>query len=103
LDALHGLKEEAKKLGISLEGLNGRDAAAQMEILKRRLTEFKTEAMKGAKPAFDAIKEGCEKAEGAVDSLGEEIKAGTEAVRGMDEAAAQRGAFEAKIKSFLGL
>ena len=103
LDALHGLKEEAKKLGVSLEGLNGHDAAAQMEILKRRLSEFKTEAMKGAKPAFNAIKEGCAKAEGAVNSLSDEVKAGTEAVKGMDEAAAQKDAFEAKIKSFLGL
>ena len=103
LDALHGLKEEAKKLGVSLEGLNGHDAATQIEILKRRLSEFKSEAMKGAKPAFDAIKEGCEKAEDAVESLGEGVKAGTEAVKEMDEAAAQRDAFEAKIKSFLGL
>ena len=103
LDALHGLKEEAKKLGISLEGLNGHDAAAQIEILKRRLSEFKSEAMSGAKPAFDAIKDGCVTAQDAVEQLGVGVQEATEAVRSMDQVAGQRDAFEAKIKSFLGL
>jgi hypothetical protein len=39
-----------------LDGLNGHNAAKQVEILTDRLEEFKQEAMKGAKPAFDAIK-----------------------------------------------
>lgn len=103
LDALHGLKEEAKKLGISLEGLNGHDAAAQIEILKRRLSEFKSEAMSGAKPAFDAIKDGCVTAQDAVEQLGVGVQEATETVRNMDQVAGQRDAFEAKIKSFLGL
>jgi hypothetical protein len=50
------LKEEATALGISLDGLNGHNAAKQVEILTDRLEEFKQETMKGAKPAFDAIK-----------------------------------------------
>jgi hypothetical protein len=67
--SLKKLKEEATALGISLDGLNGHDAAKQVEILTDRLEEFKQKTMKGAKPAFDAIKQGCEKAEKAADGL----------------------------------
>ena len=101
--SLKQLKEEAAQLGISLEGLNGHDAAKQVEILTDRLEQFKQETMKGAKPAFDAIKQGCEKAEVAADGLQDELKEAVEATKEMDEAAAQRDAFETKIKSFLGL
>jgi hypothetical protein len=90
-------------LGVSLEGLNGHDAAKQIEILTGRLEDFKTEALKGARPAFDAITGGCAKAGKAAEGLGEEVKEASESVKAMDEAAAQRDAFEAKIKSFLGL
>ena len=101
--SLKQLKEEAIALGISLDGLNGHNAAKQIEILTNRLEEFKQETMKGAKPAFDAIKQGCEKAEKAADGLQDELKEAVDATKQMDEAAAQRDALEAKIKSFLGL
>jgi hypothetical protein len=52
-DSLHKLKEEAKKLGISLDGLNGHDSAKQIEILSGRLKEFRTEALKNGKNSFD--------------------------------------------------
>jgi hypothetical protein len=37
---LHELKEQAEEVGVSLEGLNGRSAAQQMEILTKRFEEF---------------------------------------------------------------
>ena len=101
--SLKQLKEEATALGISLEGLNGHNAAKQVEILTNRLEEFKKETMEGAQPAFEAIKKGCEGAEKAADGLQDELKEAVEATKAMDEAAAQRDAFENKIKSFLGL
>ena len=101
--SLKQLKEEAQKLGISLEGLNGRKAADQVDILTTRLEEFKKEAMNGAKPAFNKIAEGCKTAEVSVEKLGDNVKQATETVKDMDETVAAREAFEAKIKSFLGL
>ena len=102
-ESLHKLKEEAKNLGVSLEGLNGYNAAKQIEILTTRLEDFKAESLKGAKPAFQTIVNGCEQAEQAADKLGEEVKDASSSLQKMDEAAAQRDAFETKIKSFLGL
>jgi hypothetical protein len=67
--SLKQLKEEAKNLGISLEGLNGHNAAKQIEILTGRLEEFKKKAINGSRPAFDAIKEGCHEAGKAADGL----------------------------------
>ena len=102
-ESLHKLKEQAKELGVSLDGLNGHNAAKQIEILTARLEDFKTESLKGAEPAFKAIVNGCQKAEQAVDGLGQEVEDASISLQKMDEAAAQRDAFEAKIKSFLGL
>lgn len=101
--SLKQLKEEAQKLGISLEGLNGRKAADQIDILTTRLEEFKKEAMNGTKPAFNEIAKGCKTAEESVEKLEDDVKQATETVKEMDEVAAQQDAFEAKIKSFLGL
>ena len=102
-DSLHKLKEDAKNLGISLDGLNGHDAATQIEILTKRLKNFRTEALQNGKNTFDSMKEGFTKAGEAAESMGEKVDGATESVKAMDEAAAQKDAFEAKIKSFLGL
>ena len=63
------IAKEAKNLGISLEGLNGHDAAKQIEILTGRLEEFKKKAINGSRPAFEAIKDGCREAGEAADGL----------------------------------
>ena len=102
-ESLRKLKEEAKNLGISLDGLNGHNAAKQIEILTNRLEEFKNEALNSGRPAFDAMKKGFAQAEDAADKMGKEVSEATEVVKDMDEAVAARDAFEAKIKSFLGL
>lgn len=102
-ESLKQLKEEAKGLGISLEGLNGHNAAKQVEMLTQRMEEFRAKIMKGAKPAFETITHGCEKAGKAVAKLQDDVSEATETVKEMDEAAQQRDAFETKIKSFLGL
>ena len=102
-DALKSLKKEAKDLGVSLDGLNGHDAATQVQILTNRLNELKQKGLNGAKQAFDNVAKGSENAEQAVKGLSEEVKEATKATEQMNEAAAQREAFEGKIKQFLGL
>jgi hypothetical protein len=67
--SLKQLKEEAKNLGISLDGLNGHNTAKQIEILTDRLEEFKGQAINGSRPAFNAIKDGCREAGKAADDL----------------------------------
>ena len=101
--SLKELKDQAKAAGVSLEGLNGHDATTQMKMLNDRLTEFKNNALKGAEPAFNAIIDGCNEAKEAAKGLGEGVEAASESVKAMDEATAQREAFEGKIKQFLGL
>ena len=101
--ALKALKNEASALGISLDGLNGHDAAKQVEILTNRLEEFKSEVMSGARPAFNQITAGCNKAEQAAQGLQGEILEAAETTKQMDEALANQQAFENKIKQFLGL
>ena len=102
-EELKELKKQARELGVSLEGLNGHNAEKQMEILTARMSEFKREITNGAQPAFEAIKRGCTEAEATVRDLGEEVQGTTEIVKAADEAAAQREAFEGRIKQFLGL
>ena len=102
-DALKALKKEAQDLGVSLDGLNGHDTAAQVKILTDRLNELKQKGLNGAEEAFNNIVQGSEKAEEAVKGLGEEVKEATKATEQMNEVAAQREAFENKIKQFLGL
>ena len=101
--SLHELKEQAKAAGVSLDRLNGRDAATQIQILNQRLKDFKQNALKGAEPAFDALKNGFEDAGESAKEAGNKIKDAIGAVESMDEAAAQREAFESRIKQFLGL
>lgn len=101
--SLKELKDQARAAGVSLDGLNGKDAASQMQILNNRLRDFKTAALNSAEPAFNAIVSGCSGAEQAAKDLGDEVLQASKAVTKMDEAAAQRDAFEGKIKQFLGL
>ena len=101
--SLKELKEEAKALGISFDGLNGHDTAKQVEILSARMLELKNQIISGAKPAFDEFQEECKQGEEAAAGLGQKMQGATESVKQLDEAAAQQEAFEAKIKSFLGL
>lgn len=101
--SLHELKEQAKAAGVSLEGLNGRDAATQIQILTQRLKDFKQNALKSAEPAFEALKDGFEDGGEYAKEAGEKIEEATSAVKAMDEAASQREALEGKIKQFLGL
>ena len=101
--SLKSMKAEAEGLGISLEGLNGRDAASQMEILGRRLEEFKNQVSNSGSQTFKEIKEGCQEGADAAKRMGQDIGIAVESVEQMDEAASQREAFEGKIKQFLGL
>jgi hypothetical protein len=73
---------------VSLDGLNGHNAAKQIEILTNRLEEFKNETVKGAKPAFNAITNGCSEAGKAAEKLGEDVAEASKSVVAMDEAAA---------------
>ena len=101
--SLKELKEEAKALGVSFEGLNGHDAAKQVEILSARMLELKKQIMGGAKPAFDKFQEECKQGEKAAEGLEKETQGAIKSVEQMNEAASERENFENKIKQFLGL
>ena len=101
--SLKELKEEAKALGVSFEGLNGHDAAKQVEILSARMLELKKQIISGAKPAFDKFQEECKQGERAAEGLEKEMQGAIKSVEQMNEAASERENFENKIKQFLGL
>ena len=101
--SLEQLKQAAQEAGLSLEELDGKEASEQLEILTKRISDFKKEATSGGQAAFNAIKKGCTSASGAVSDLKEKVEEATEATIAQNEVSANQQAFEAKIKSFLGL
>ena len=100
---LKELKDQAIKMGISLEGIKGKKTSKQIELLTYAIEENKKTIMSGARPAYEEWKNSMNKTGEEVDKLGEKLEAGAEKQRKLEEATAQQGAFEAKIKQFLGL
>lgn len=101
--AFEQLKTEAKKLGIALDDIGDSYSEGDAQKLINRLTDIKTEGLDkvtaGANEASNGVREMAQTCEQATNKLEES----TEAFEGLTEAAAQKEAFESKIKSFLGL
>ena len=100
---LKELKEQATEMGISLEGIKGKKHATQIELLTQAIEKQKKVIMDGAEPAYNKYKEGLQSTEQAVDELRNKVDASTESLKRQQEETAKKDAFEAKIKSFLGL
>ena len=100
---LNELKQQATQMGISLEGIKGKRAATQIKMLTTAIDEQKKAILNSVEPAYNAWREDMRGLEGQAKHLGEALDATTEKARAADEVAGQKEAFEAKIKSFLGL
>lgn len=101
--SLDQFKQQVSKLGISLEGLDGKEAADQFKILKERLDQLKNDTLKNAESSFNQITMGCKEAGDAAENLSNDAKEAAVGVQELNEVAGRRDSFEAKIKSFLGL
>ena len=100
---LKELKEEAERLGISLDGIKGKKTAKQIELLTAAIEEQKQTIISGAEQGYEQYKKSMEDAGEQAKKLGSEVDNSTEALKRQEEAAAQKEAFENKIKQFLGL
>ena len=100
---LKELKDQAVKMGISLEGISGKKTATQIELLTQIIEKNKNQIMNGAEPAYNEWKDTMNKTGESVDKLGDKLESGAEAQKGLEEATSQSEAFEQKIKQFLGL
>lgn len=100
---LKELKEEAERLGISLDGIKGKKTAKQIELLTAAIEEQKQTIISGAEQGYEQYKKSMEDAGEQAKKLGTEVDNSTEALKRQEEAAAQKEAFENKIKQFLGL
>ena len=101
--AYNQLKETAKELGISLEGIGEAYSEQDSEELIKRLSDLK-------KKGFDNLTKSAEQAEENLEDFGEgcrkiknDVQEGTEALEELNDAAAKKEAFADKIKQFVGL
>ena len=101
--AFDALRKEAQDLGVSLDGIGTAFSDADASELIKRLVEIKTKGLdKVGKAADKATTEVVEFGTG-LKNIKDDVEEGTEALENMTEAAAQKEAFENKIKQFLGL
>ena len=100
---LNELKQQAIQMGISLEDIKGKRTATQIKMLTAAIDEQKKVILNSVEPAYNTWREDMRGLEEQAKDLGETLDVTTDKVRAADEAAAKREAFEARIKSFLGL
>ena len=100
---LKELKEQAERLGISLDGIKGKKTATQIELLTQAIEEQKKSIIAGAEQGFEQYKKSMQEAGEGARNLSGQVDSSTEALKRQEEVIAQKEAFEAKIKQFLGL
>lgn len=101
--AFEALRKEASALGVSLDGISDTFSDADANELIKRLVDIKTKGLdKVGKAADKATTEVAEFGTG-LKNIKDDVEEGTDALEKMTEAAAQKEAFENKIKQFLGL
>jgi chromosome segregation ATPase len=101
--AYTALKTEADKLGIKVSDLNYEFSETDASTLTQRLIELKQRGLKPVTDAMDRAQVETREMGNTAKQAGKDVKESAEAYKEMNDAAAQRDAFESKIKSFLGV
>ena len=102
-NGLNTLKDKAVALGVSLEGLDGKTPAEQIEILEQRMSELSQEILKGAEPAFKKFQKGCNDSGKGAENLRQKVEEVREETDAQNRAMQEQEAIENKIKQFIGL
>lgn len=102
-NGLNTLKDKAVALGVSLEGLDGKTPAEQIEILEQRMSELSQEILKGAEPAFKKFQKGCNESGKGAENLRQKVEEVREETDAQNHAMQEQEAIENKIKQFIGL
>ena len=97
------LREEANKLGVSLEGIGESYSDADAKELLSRLESLKSKGLAKIPQATNKATKGIKDFGDQCRNTKEKVVEATESFEGLSEAASQQKAFEDKIKSFLGV
>ena len=101
--AFEGLREEAKKLGISLEGIEENFSEKDAEELVNRFVELKTKGLSQIPELASRARTGVLEMGEACGEVQGKVEGASVAYTELREAASQQKALEDKIKSFLGV
>lgn len=101
--AFKELREEAKKLGISLEDIGEAYSEEDAKELISRLSDIKTKGLKQVPEMAEKAEKGIKKLRDGCRGLKESNEDAAESFQELNDAASQQKALEDKIKSFLGV
>ena len=101
--AFSDLREKAKQLGISLEGISENYSPDDAEKLTAKFVELKNRGLDQVTAATTKFNQAAKETGEAISGLTNEVDESAESFKNMSEAAREQEAFENKIKQFLGM
>ena len=101
--AFSDLREKAKQLGISLEGISENYSPDDAEKLTAKFIELKNRGLDQVTSATTEFVQAAKETGEAIGGLTKEVDESAESFKNMTDAAREQEAFESKIKQFLGM